>query len=359
MKSTLLSYFSVGMYAMFHAMLSKAALLLYRMFAIVALYGILVGVLGYTMLLGVYALSTSWVAPVNLAPSDPRSLDAAERLITTQNSLEALSLELKRQQALVGEMRQHRDALRALRPELDAAIARERIHNHHAGKELVELNRQKRNDIAQTSEVVRQVSEVEGGIERDLDANLITKGEAAIQRAQLNQIRSSATDGQISEVLLRDSVLQKNTTGTQVLDILDKRAELQSQVAGLDVNIAIGEHQIAMLSEQVSRLSKAIAMAAETPYFLAVSGEKTMHFAFVPYENRASALVGSPVYDCTLNFLLCRRAGTVKRVFESEEKTQNPIFHTDMRGFLVQLELGDEESAKSKTLFLNHGPLFL
>ena len=359
MKETLLSCFSVSFYAMFHAMLSKAALLLYRLVAIVALYGILAGVLGYTMLLGVYAVNTSWIAPVNLAPSDPRSLDAAERLITTRNSLEALTVELKRQQGLVAEMRQHRASLRALRPELEAAIAREGKHNRHAGKELVELSRQKRDDIAQTQNVVRQVSQVENDIERDLAANLITKGEAAIQRAQLVQIRNSATDGQISEVLLRDNVLQKNTTGTQVLDILDKRAELQSHIAELDVDISVGERQIATLTEQVDRLNKAIAMAAATPYFLAVSGEKTLHFAFVPYENRSSAQPGTPVFDCAFNFLVCRGVGTVKHVFESEEKTQNPIFHTDMRGFLVQLQLLDEDSAKSKTLFLNRGPLFL
>lgn len=359
MRETLLSCFSVNLYAMLHTLLSKTALLLYRVVAIVALYGILVGVLGYTVLLGVYAVNTSWIAPVNLAPSDPRSLDASERLITSRNSLEALTVELKRQQGMVAEMRLHRDSLSALRPELEAAIVREGEHNRHAGKELVELNRQKRDDIAQTQDVVRQVSQVEDEIQSDLAANLITKGEAAIQRAQLVQIRSSATDGQINEVLLRDSVLQKNTTGTQVLDILDKRVELQSQIAGLNVSIAAGERQIVMLTEQTDRLNKAIAIAAETPYFLAVSSEKTMHFAFVPYENRSSAQVGTPVFDCLLNFLGCRRVGTVKRVFDSEEKIQNPIFHTDMRGFLVQLELCDEDSAKSRTLFLNRRPLFL
>lgn len=356
---TFLLYMSGGLQTVFHAILSKTILLLYRTFAILALYGVLLGVFAYTVMLGVYVVNSSWIAPVILAPSDQRSLDVTERLITTRNGLEDLTLEMKRQQSLLGEMKQHRAALQALRPELEAAIARERRHNQVAGKELMLLNQQKRADIAKTSSLVDEVNGVEAEIQRDLAANLITKGEAAIQRAQLNQTRNAATDGRINEVLLRDSVLQKSTIGTQILEVLDKRVELESQIAQLDVNIAVAEQEIATAQAQVERLNKAMMLASQTPYFLAVSGEKALHFAFVAYDNRASAWVGASVYDCYLNVLLCRQVGTVKRIFEGEEKTQNPVFRTDMRGFLIQLDLQDEESAKSRTLFLNHKPLLL
>ena len=357
MKDALFLSASGAVHTLLQAALSKAVLFLYRMVAILALYGVLVGVLFYTVLLGIYAINTSWIAPVILSPSDPKSLEVTERLITTKNSLEDLTLELKRQQGQLAEMRQHRAALQGLRPELDAAIGRERQQNRIAGKELLGLEQQKRDDNARTHNVLGRLSAVESEIQRDLDAHLITKGEAAIQQAQLNQSRSAATDGQIGEVLMRDSVLQKNTTGTEVLDVLDKRAELESQIAQLDVNIDLAAQQMATARAQVERLNKAIGLASETPYFLAVSGKKTLHFAFVPYDNRASAAVGATVYDCDLNVILCHRVGTVARIFEAEEKAQNPIFRTDMRGFLIQLELGSEDSAKSKTLFLNRKPL--
>jgi hypothetical protein len=58
-----------------------------------------------------------------------------------------------------------------------------------------------------------------------------------------------------------------------------------------------------------------------------------------------------------LKVILCREVGTIKQVFTSEEHGSHPIFRTDLRGFLVQLDLDNQESAKSKTLFVNRKPL--
>jgi hypothetical protein len=58
-----------------------------------------------------------------------------------------------------------------------------------------------------------------------------------------------------------------------------------------------------------------------------------------------------------LKVLLCRNVGTIKHVFTSEEHGSHPIFRTDLRGFLVQLDLDNQEAAKSKTLFVNRKPL--
>jgi hypothetical protein len=68
--------------------------------------------------------------------------------------------------------------------------------------------------------------------------------------------------------------------------------------------------------------------------------------------------VGAPVYDCYLNMVACRKVGTVKQTFTGEEHAIHPIFRTDIRGFMVQMELDHPESAKSKTVFLNRKPLF-
>ena len=42
----------------------KGVVRLYRLFAIVALYAVLFGVLAYGFVMGFYAVSTSWAAPV-------------------------------------------------------------------------------------------------------------------------------------------------------------------------------------------------------------------------------------------------------------------------------------------------------
>jgi hypothetical protein len=337
----------------------KSVVTIYRIFAIVTLYVVLGGVLAYGFVMGFYALNTSWAAPVILSPVDDKSLDFTEKLVTSRQTLEELNVDKKRLEEGVAEMNKHKAALLALEPELQAAILRERKHNQATGPQLLALDKQKQSDIEKTQSVIAQVKEVEATIDKDLAAGLITKGDAATQRAALNQAQSSYTDSRIGEVLLTDSILEKTTTDTKSLDTLDKQAELTSEIAQLDIAVGVAQKQLHEESQQIDRLRQAIATAKQAPYFVTTSGDNTtVYFAFVPYDNRNSVAIGTTVYDCYLNMVACKRVGTVKQVFAGEEHAIHPIFRTDMRGFLIQLQLDHPESAKSKTVFLNRKPLF-
>jgi len=255
------------------------------------------------------------------------------------------------------EMNEHRAALLALEPQLRHAIAREKAHNSTAGPALAELDKDKLADNAQTQKVLKQLKAVEGDINKDLAAGLITKGDAAQQLSTLNQAQDALTDSKIAEILLTDSVLDKTTTGTNTLNVLEKQAELQSEVAQLDIAISVAEKQFYEESRQIVRLRQAIATAKQSPYYLNASGGQTLYFAFVPYDNQAHAVVGSSVYDCYLDMILCRHVGTVKALFPEEEQVIHPIFKTQVRGFMIQMNLDHGESAKSKTVFLGGKPL--
>jgi hypothetical protein len=337
----------------------KSVVTIYRIFAIATLYVVLGGVLAYGFVMGFYAINTSWAAPVILSPVDDKSLDFTEKLVTSRQTLEELNVDQKRLQEGVDEMNKHKSALLALEPELQAAIVREKKHNQATGPQLMELDKQKQSDNLKTQAVLAQVREVEATIDKDLTAGLITKGDAATQRAALNQVQSSYTDSKIGEVLLTDSILEKTTTDTKSLDVLDKQAELISEIAQLDIAIGVAEKQLHEESQQIDRLRQAIATAKQAPYYLTASGDNTVYFAFVPYDNRNNVSVGTSVYDCYLNMIACKKVGTVKQIFAGEEHAIHPIFRTDMRGFLIQLQLDHPESAKSKTVFLNRKPLFL
>jgi hypothetical protein len=339
-------------------MVYKSVVTVYRIFAIVTLYAVLAGVLAYGFVMGFYALNTSWAAPVILSPADDKSLDFTEKLVTSRQTLEDLNVDLKKLNDGVAEMNKHRAALEALEPELQSAIAREKEHNLATGPQLLELNKQKQADNLKTQAVMAQVKEVEAAIDKDLAAGLITKGDAATQRAALNQVQSSYTDSKIGAVLLTDNILEKTTTDTKTLDVLDKQAELISEIAQLDIAIGVAQKQISEETKQVNRLKEAISTAKETPYYLSVSGATAVNFAFVPYDNQSGAAPGSAVYDCYLNMVFCRKVGTVKQIFAGEEHAIHPIFRTDIRGFMIQMQLDRPESAKSKTVFLNHKPLF-
>jgi hypothetical protein len=339
-------------------MLYKSVVTVYRIFAILTLYLVLAGVLSYGFVMGFYALNTSWAAPVILSPADDKSLDFTEKLVTSRQTLEDLNVDKKKLEDGVAEMNKHRAALEALEPELQTAIAREKQHNLAAGPQLMELDKQKQADIRKTQTVMAQVKEVEAAIDKDLAAGLITKGDAATQRAALNQVQSSYTDSKIGEILLTDNILEKTTTDTKTLDVLDKQAELISEIAQLDIAIGVAQKQLYEENKQIDRLKAALNTAKQTPYYLSVSGNSAVNFAFVPYDNQSSASVGAAVYDCYLNMVLCMKVGTVKQVFGGEEHAIHPIFRTDIRGFLIQMQLDHPESAKSKTVFLNRKPLF-
>ena len=340
-----------------HAAHYKLVLTLYRVFAIAMLYLVLLGILAYAFVMGFYAVNTSWAAPVILSASDEKALAFREQLVTSQQTIEDLKVDSQKLQSGVDEMKKHRAALLALEQPLQQAIAREQAHNKAAGPELAALDSEKKNDNVKTKAVLEQLKDLEAAVNKDLAAGLITKSDAAAQLSTLNQAKNAYTDSKIAEVLLTDSVLDKTSVGTSSLDVLEKQAELRSEAAQLDVAINVAQKQLTEESRQIDRLHQAIATAKQSPYYLHATGGQTLYFAFVPYDNRASATVGAPVYDCYLNMVVCRKAGEVKQIFTGEQDATHPIFKTQIRGFLIQMNLNTNESAKSKTVFLGRKPL--
>jgi CII-binding regulator of phage lambda lysogenization HflD len=335
----------------------RVVITLYRVFAIAVLYLVLAGIFAYAWVMGFYAVNSSWAAPVILSAADEKSLDFRDKLVISQQTIEDLKVDTNKLESGVAEMKKHRAALLALEPELRDAIMREQTHNRTAGPELATLDQQKQADNVKTQKVLAQLKEVEVNINKDLSAGLITKGDAATQIAALNTAEGAYTDSRIAEILLTDSVLDKTTIGTNSLDVLEKQAELRSEVAQLDVAINVAEKQLQEETRQIDRLRQAIGTAKQSPYYLNASGDKVLYFAFVPYDNQANALAGAPIYDCYLNMIVCRKVGTVKQIFTGEAEALHPIFKTQIRGFLMQMNLNRPESAKSKTVFLGGKPV--
>ncbi|MGB6682714.1 MAG: hypothetical protein WBH24_03620, partial [Candidatus Acidiferrum sp.] len=131
-----------------------------------------------------------------------------------------------------------------------------------------------------------------------------------------------------------------------------------SEAAQLDVAINVAQKELQEDNRQIDRLREAIATAKQSPYYLNASGGQTLYFAFVPYDNRGSAVAGSAIYDCYLNMIVCRKVGEVKQILTGEQEATHPIFKTQIRGFLMQMNLNHDESAKSRTVFLGRKPIF-
>jgi hypothetical protein len=335
--------------------INRSVLMLYRIFAIVSLYAVLAGVLVFGVGSAFYAVSKTWVAPVILSQADKETLDLTSKTLTTQNTLDDLKLDVGKLENSVAEARSHKAKLEKLLPAIDEAIAQENRHKRETGPVLATLDEQKKADVTRTQAELTKLGEVDSKIEKELAAGLITKTDAT--QATLTYVKSSGdlTDSKIATTLLKDTVWEKTLPSTTYLDTLHKKAELESEIACLGIVIDTAQKQIATETNQVAKLDQALKTATQTPLWAAMQGGKT-YVALVPYENQAVARVGAPIYDCYLSFIVCREVGTLKATFSGEQHATHPIFRSDLRGFLVQLELSDTDSAKSKTLFVGKKP---
>ena len=338
-------------------LLHKFVLILYRSVAIVALYGILIVVLSYVSVLGFYTVNTNWVAPTTITPTDQYSLGASDKLVTSRNAISTFSLDIERQQMSIVTLQAQRSSLAALEPIIQNVIAEKRKQDKQSARELADLYMQKNSDNARSGALLNNLLTVDSRIKLDLKAGLITQADAAEAEAQLNQERNSLTDGKVEAANLHDTIQDKSAANADTIEAVAKEVDLQSQIASLDMEIELAQKQLDTDSAQVQQISQAISTASDTPYFRATLGSSTINLAFVPYDNQKSVEIGASVYDCYLNFVGCRYVGSVRYIFPSEEKLQNPIFKSDMRGFLVQLDLTDQNAARSKTLFVGNKPL--
>ena len=309
--------------------------------------------------MGFYAINSSWAAPVILSASDEKSLAFREQLVTSQQTIEDVKVDSQKMESGIAEMTKHRARSPRARTRTAGALSPANAPTTAPlGRSSPRSTRRSRLTTRKRNPSSRNSRQIESNINKDLAAGLITKGDAATQLSALNQAESSYTDSKIAEVMLTDNVLQKTTTGTDSLDVLEKQAELRSEAAQLDVAINVAQKELQEDNRQIDRLREAIATAKQSPYYLNAAGGQTLYFAFVPYDNRASAVAGNPIYDCYLNMIVCRKVGEVKQIFTGEQEAIHPIFKTQIRGFLIQMNLNGDESAKSRTVFLGRKPMF-
>jgi hypothetical protein len=335
----------------------KSYVNLYRVTAVVVLYGMFAAIAAYALLMGFYSVNKSWVAPVLISPSNDKILSLTAQMVASQQTLDSLNLSTKSLREARAEMVQRRAVLQGLNEQLELAAARQKSDNITSGEELTRLATQKHADLRNTQSMLSDLDQGESDVERNLKAGLITRSEALAQKTTLAQFRNAYTDAQVSEVVLKDSVRQKMSTDLSVVDTMSKAVELRSELAQLDLNIKTGDDQIVNNKVQIENIQKAIRTTQDNPYFVAAQSTAAVEMAFMPFDNQNAVSVDAPVYDCMLSFAWCTKVGTVSRIFSEEERATNPIFKTEIRGTFIQLDLTEHEAVKSKTLFVGRKPL--
>jgi hypothetical protein len=330
---------------------------LYRIVALLVLWGVLVGVAAFITLIVVYATNHHWIIPRVVSPSDEAPLALMSQLVTSEQTLVALKLDLRCLGDSLAEMERHLAHLIAVEGEVHRAIGRELSFKAAALPQRSKLSGQKAALNQKHSSLSEQVPQLESGIQQDLKAGLIPKVDASLGMLGLAGASNQLIDSEINEQLWEESNRDFARTSTKYLEVVYKHIELTSEIEQLKNNIEAADQKRQMELVEAKDLQEAIATAQASPYYMSLSAG-TVYVALVPYENVDSERIGAPVYGCMLNLLVCSQVGIVKRSFVNEFHEIHPVWRSDVRGHVIQLELKSPEAAKSMTLFVNSKPLF-
>ena len=72
--------------------------------------------------IGLYSVNKSWIIPAPLSPTHTTSLGISDKIVSSQNTLETLSLDIKRTQLTYADCVNQRSALSSLLPAISKAI---------------------------------------------------------------------------------------------------------------------------------------------------------------------------------------------------------------------------------------------
>ena len=339
----------------------------YRMLAIAVLLLILGTGVGYAFITLFYTLNTSWVAPVLLSPTSDRILQLKAGLFSNLEAVDTLTVELNTltQENNVLALEQAETATflkKALETEKQQSLEDATLAN-----KLGPIARAKAADRSTTHQLISTVADQEASINRELKAGLLTKDDAVRALSTVNAFKVSSTNDDTAgaELDLEVSRLHNSAqtlkghaaTSATALDLLAKTSMYASQLARIELKQTENKAEITNKRQEQKQRQQLLATITDSPYYRATLAGTPLSYAFIPYSNAGNAKVGESVYDCALQILICKKVGTNKRMHHDEEVAQHPLFHTETRGFLVELSLTIPEAAKYKDLFIGSAPL--
>jgi hypothetical protein len=341
----------------------------YRLIAVAILSTILAFAGGTLFLLFFYMGSSSWGAPVILSKSSARVMDASASVLRAQQTEDALVLSLRgnaqEQQSLVKRIAW----LKESGGRFDTAISSQTQVKRDNAQTLTALAKKKQEAVARMGALQAANQRSLASIERDLRAGVITREAAARSRAQLaagddsvasGQLAIAALDAQIESLKSGVDTIEGGAHSVEALEVLGRVQRLRYEQDEAEERLRYLKAEATTKEAELANVRDLQGHLMQSPLALAATSKGASHaFAFVPYENEASAKDGVAVYACHLGLVWCSKVGTVHVIAHEEEKVRHPIFPSDVRGYLVDLRLDKDWAAKEKVVFFGSRPLWI
>lgn len=331
----------------------------YRMLGFAILTTIVIALVGYLATAGFYMVSTSWVVPTIVSPTDDKVVAAKAELATQENERERIARELK-------------DAERAMATEesfqakFAAAIASDRDGRLSAlqrTRALAGAAKQTRAEIRATSEAFAK--DASARMAEQYGAGMIDRHDMLDGKHQLAQIsstnlslaeRQAAFETESSELARQANALDALLSDRDAplsYDALKIKRDLDDSRLSLAKAAAVRD----TLRASLTRQDELLAGLRSSAYLRAVGGGATV--ALVPYANLETATPGAKLYACKVAMVWCHAVGTVVQVLPGEVQLRHPHKDSLMRGQMLELSLTDAAAARDNVLFAGGKPLGL
>lgn len=336
------------------AALGKTVVPLYRIFSMISLYSILMGILWFGILFAFFLGSSSWVAPFAVTPSDPQVLAIIAQVTSSQATIETLQLDMKASNENLTFSRAQLIGLGKLSTELREKVSKQTAEWSGAAEDLKKYDSEAKAGIDTAMKDVSNGAQMRAFVDRDLKAGLITNEDALSSYSYIDMLAVNTTAAKVAENDLKDNIRTHKMDDITSLTVAGQRAALEFQIDQLYSGIRTDMQHIVTDAETIATINSAVDTARQSPYYRAVRG-KNVRLGIVPYSTTLIK-VGAPVTNCKLVIAVCSQVGTVAMVYPNELVFENPLTKTNTRGYVVELLVNDD-AMRAKALMVGK-PLF-
>ncbi len=341
--------------------LGKLIVTAYRLLGFAILSIIVIVLVGYISTTLFFYLSSSWVVPVAVSPSDEKVVTLQAQLAEQQNTRDKIADELSQADRSVLAQQDYQAAfVKAIKSDLDnrkTALGKIRALASTARNTRVAIASS--NSAYASSSQKRMAEEYKAGL---IDRNSMLSGKFQLAQITSSNLslaeRQAEYENQAAELEQQatslDAILANASTDSS-LSYAVLQIRQQYEASQLELAKAIEDRN--SLKVSLDRQDKLVMSLKQAALLRAINDKAAV--AFVPYGNLPKVSKNAGLYACRASMVICRKVGTILEVLPGEVQFKHPHKDKMLRGQMVEMKMDDDEmgAAEDDVLFVGGKPL--